>query len=627
MREDEIKKFLIDEKGFSRDSADAFIVDYKTLPIDEQSKLIFEIVGKYIYNEYPIDIYTFIHDPNYLGLIYGDILFKLWEDLLLEIYPAPLCKRYNEVILSCGTRSGKTSVTVITALYELHLLLCMINPQKTLVGKSSASLVFNLLSKDNSTACSQLGGDIHKGLTLSPYFSEKITEKLSFSNLDKKGVDLGHGILLKAGSTVNVVTGTDMVFGCLDEANMPSPKISADMLVEERLKIYNEMLDRRSATLSKAPSMSGLILLLSSPMDEGDVIGERIDVVKQKNIPNVLIRDDIARWEARGEQTEDTFDFFLGTNTMDPCVIEDTDIRREDLPKDKIIQVPRTLEYYNAFTLDPYNAIRSIAGRRTAPECSLFNTVSIFREVFFRDDDIFTKPELDVEIDNMLSMWDFLVDKDYFKHPRNPKCWRYIHLDIASKRDRFGLASVYADRVTYTAEDNSQIRIRKYFVDFCVGVKAKGGKTVDILKVLEFIYSLKKMGYPLKVVTTDNHQGELARQIIQKHGVNTEYLSVEESHEPYFNLKNLIMTRTLEGYKNSILVKELGGLRVREKGAKIKIAKGKGFTDDLSDALAGATYRCSQDPYYKKSNDDVIEVINNFKINQKNLINRNYGVY
>lgn len=593
------------EKGMSNKATMDFINEFNSLSDKERSLFIYELVGKQVYKEYPVDMKTFIHDPYFLGTIYSDIIFKIWDDLLQEVYPAPLCKKYNEVLLSCATRAGKSTTTVISALYEMYLLMCMISPAKTLTGKATGRLVFALLSKDNSTACSQLGEDVNKALSLSPYFTETIKNKLAFSTLDKTGVEITDNILLKAGSTISTVTGTDLFFGCLDEANMPSTKIAAEDLVNTRLKMYSFMKDRRNATLSKAPTMSGMLWMLSSPMDEGDVIGERIKEVEETNTPNVLVRDNIARWEAREEFKIDTFDFFLGSNTKDPCVIENTDVDITSLEQDKIIKVPRTHEYLTMFETKPYQAIQEVAGRRTVSEASLFNSVEVFSKVFSKKNHIFRADDLKININNMSTFEDYMYDNKYFSNPDKPMCYRYIHLDIASKKDRFGLSSVYSDKILYKSEEGEELWRRKYYIDFCLGISSSGKDPVDILKVLQWIYSLKKQGYPIKMVTTDNHQGELARQIIAKYGIKTEYLSVEESKEPYYNLKNLILTETLEGYINNLLTSELRGLRDYPK----KIEKRKGTTDDLSDSLAGATYSCSLDKFYKKTNEAIKEMV------------------
>lgn len=606
MHEDKIRTYLLEEQRLTPAQVEEFMIEYSYLTDRERSSLIYDMVGKDLYKEEPVDMKTFIHDPYFLGTLYSEIIFPLWEETLCEIYPAPFCKKYNEALLSCATRSGKSTCIIISALYELYLILCAVSPSVTFGLKNTANMVFCFLSKDNSTACSQLGEDMHKGLSMAPYFKDTIVKNLSFSTLDKKGVQITDNVLLKAGSTINVITGTDLIFGCLDEANMPSPKIANENLVESRTKLYSAMVDRRNSTYTNAPGLTGMTWLTSSPMDEGDVIGERIDFIKKNGVENVFILDDVARWEARGESTEDTFDFYLGSEIQDPCIIEETDVDPSILDEDRIIHVPRTTEYLAHFRGQPRLAIQEIAGRRTLSENAFFPSVSMFREVFSKENKIFTKDDLRINLDSGLEVSDYLYDKDYFSHPNDPECYRYIHLDMAEKKDRFGLASVYSDMRTYTDDNGENIRVRKYFIDFCLGVSSSGGKAVDLLKVLEFVYGLKKQGYPVKVVTTDSHQGELARQMLRKHGVKTEYQSVEKTKDAYFFLKNLILTGTLSGYNNPLLIKELCGLRETNK----RVEKSKSSTDDLCDALAGACFRASQDPSFKSSNEAINELLN-----------------
>lgn len=600
-----IREYLKEKKRMSDTNINYFLKEFDTLSDAEKSEVIYEMVGKEIYNTCPVGISTFINDPYFLGEIYGGCLFKIWRDLLDEVYPAPFLKRYDHIVLSCSTRAGKTYCSAIVTLYEIYWLSCMINPIKTL---NVANIVLALLSKDNSTAVSQIGSEVYKGLTQSPYFKGVVREKLSFSKIDKEGVHIMDDIIVKAGSALSTVIGTNLYFGVLDEANAPSPRIAAENLVEVRMKMYNEMQDRRRASYDRAPKPTGMLMFTSSPTDEGDVLSEIISDLKIKEAQGEvkpLIRDNIARWEAREEDMDDTFDFFLGSDTKDPCVV-DENIELKPIELERVIQVPS--KYYGDFLTNPYESIQNIAGRRTMPEAALFNSVSVFERVFKKPQNIFTKDCPEITLENFKSLDDFLYEdkKNYFSYPDRPECFRYVHLDMAYRGDRFGLASVYSDRVKYVSEeDGHEILRRKYFVDFCLGITTKNKETVDILKVLEFIYSLKERGYPLKLVTTDNHQGEIARQMIAKKGVRTEYLSMEKSKEQYLNLKNIIITESLEGFINPPLTKELRGLRESQK----KIEKGKGYTDDMSDALAGALWSCSQDRFFKKNNEAISEII------------------
>lgn len=598
-----LREYLKEKKMMSDTNINYFLNEFEKLTEAEKSEVIYEAVGKEIYKTNPVGIRTFIEDPYFLGDVFDNI-FKIWKDLCCEVYPAPFCKKYDEIVLSCGTRSGKTFCTAIIMTYELYLLLCMINPIKTY---SVSNIVFAFLSKDASTAISQIGAVVYQCLTQSPYFKDTTREKLSFSKLDKDGVKVTDDILFKAGSSISCIIGTNLYCSCLDEANAKPANVAAENLIENRMRLYQEMRDRRESSFSKAPKRTGMLMFTSSPTDEGDVLSEIITDTQKNGIPGVLIRDNIARWEAREEDMDETFDFFLGSDTKDPCIVDETvELKPEEF--DRVIKVPAKADYYAQFSSDPYLAIQNIAGRRTMPEMALFNTVASFEKVFCKEQDIFTTDTPKISVDSFRTLEDFLYDnrKNYFSHPDRPDCYRYIHLDIAEKKDRFGLASVYSDRIKFTSEDGHEIYRRMYYVDFCLGVQAKNKETVDILKVLEFVYSLKEKGYPLKICTTDSHQGELARQIIAKKGkVKTEYLSMEKDKAPYLNLKNTILSGCMEGYKNPTLMRELRGLRESRK----KIEKGKGYTDDMSDALAGALWMCSQDKFFKKNNEAISEII------------------
>lgn len=620
-RNELVISYLKEKKRMSDANITYFLKEFDVLTEREKSEIIYEMVGKEIYETNPVGIQEFVNDPYFLGEIYGGTLFKIWRDVLDEIYPAPFCKKYDQVVLSVATRAGKSTVSAISLAYEIYLLTCMISPAKMLSGKATGNLVFAILSKDNGTALSQVGAELYKALTQAPYFNGVVRDKLSFSKADKDGVQITDNILLRVGSALGTVIGTDLYAGVMDEANAPSPRIALEKLVETRMNIYKEMRDRHFATFSKAPKMSGILWFTSSPTDEGDVLGEIISEVEKNGTPHVLIRDNISRWEAREEDMDETFDFFLGSDTKDPCIVDET-IQLKPEEWDRVIQVPANSEYFNAFQTNPYFAIQNIAGRRTMPETSLFNTVAVFERVFNKKQDIFTTDTPVITLENFRTLDEYLYEdkKDYFSHPNRPDCFRYIHLDMAYRCDRFGLASVYSDRIKYVSEeDGHEIMRRKYFIDFCLGITTKNKETVDILKILEFIYSLKEKGYPLKLVTTDNHQGEIARQMIAKRGVKTEYLSMEKSKEQYLNLKNIIITESLEGYNNPALIKELRGLRESQK----KIEKGKGYTDDMSDALAGALWSCSQDRFFKMNNEAISEIIQQ----TGNMLKPNTNIY
>ncbi len=458
LNEQGLRTLLLEEKHWARQKVDEFIAYYNESSIQDRSEAIYELIGKQIYREQPVGIKTFIEDSYFLGSIYDDV-FPMWKNMLQEIYPAPFLKAYNEVILSCALRAGKTTCEAISVLYEMYLLMCMVNPSKSLLGRANASIVFAMLSKDNSTAVSQMCDQLQKCLAMSPYFQEQVEEKLSFSTVDKKGTNITAGIVLKAGSGMSTVVGTDLICGVLDEANIKPTGMAAESFVSNRLDLYKYMLDRRKATYDKAPYMTGIMWLTSSPEDEIDVLGERIKQVQKEQLQNVMIKDDIARWDTRGTESKTFFPLFLGSIFKDPCIIDETPgliLTPEE--QENILMVPE--EYRNEFRTDMDASIRGIAGRRTTGTAPLFRSGAIFPKVFWRDDKVFSKDELVIDIDNLHTLEDYLVDKDYFAHPRKPKCYRYIHLDIASKNDRFGMSSIFSYVVKRLPQVMHSLRLR-----------------------------------------------------------------------------------------------------------------------------------------------------------------------
>lgn len=81
------------------------------------------------YEEIPVDIDTFIEDPEYLGnsTDRGRLIYPYWRDVLRKIF-APGAK-YYEVAITGGIGLGKTTIAVIGLCYMLHKLLCLRDPQ------------------------------------------------------------------------------------------------------------------------------------------------------------------------------------------------------------------------------------------------------------------------------------------------------------------------------------------------------------------------------------------------------------------------------------------------------------------------------------------------------------------
>lgn len=88
------------------------------------------------------------------------------------------------------------------------------------------------------------------------------------------------------------------------------------------------------------------------------------------------------------------------------------------------------------------------------------------------------------------------------------------------------------------------------------------------------------------------HNSADMQQILKSKGINTEYVSVDRTLEPYMTLKSVINMKRIDIYKYPPLEHELKQLEL-VKGKKVDHPKGGG--KDLSDALAGAIYTAIKD--------------------------------
>lgn len=135
------------------------------------------------YDELPIDISTFISDPEYLGASTGNgsNIYPYWKSTLARIFAND--STIVEVILSGAIGIGKSTVALIALAYILHRLLCLRTPAKhynLLEGSKIAIALFNI-SLDQVYG---IGYDkLQSLLKLSPWFLHNGT--LSGRNANK----------------------------------------------------------------------------------------------------------------------------------------------------------------------------------------------------------------------------------------------------------------------------------------------------------------------------------------------------------------------------------------------------------------------------------------------------------
>ena len=108
------------------------------------------------WEEWPVDIMTFISDDKYLGkgLYVTDqftgerkcTVFPYWLEKLQEIFPDNTTTRYNTIIFSGSIGLGKTLIAVVIQLYLLYRMMCLKDPYQFFGLQKIDKITFSMLN-------------------------------------------------------------------------------------------------------------------------------------------------------------------------------------------------------------------------------------------------------------------------------------------------------------------------------------------------------------------------------------------------------------------------------------------------------------------------------------------------
>jgi hypothetical protein len=137
---------------------------------------------------------------------------------------------------------------------------------------------------------------------------------------------------------------------------------------------------------------------------------------------------------------------------------------------------------------------------------------------------------------------------------------------------------------------------------FQVAIGSPRGDRMSFQKVINFILWLKRNGFNIGIVSTDQYQSAYVRENLEHQGFSTEKISVDRTIDPYISLRNLLQDQRLELIKCDLQEIELINLqrnndRIDHKpqtnaGNEVPcLSNGynsKGIGKDCADALCGA---------------------------------------
>ena len=523
------------------------------------------------FDERPVDLRTFVTNPNYLGLPpLSDYQYTLIEKSS-QIYKESTLKKLfgeeeghrlfkqtcNEVIAQLGKGSGKDYSSTIATAYIVYLLLCLKDPA-TYYGKPPGDSIDILNIAINAQ---QANNVFFKGfktrIDRSPWFTGKYEAKASEMKFDKAiTVHSGH-------SEREAWEGYNVIIVILDEiSGFAIENTTGHDQAKTADAIYSMY---RASVMSRFPDF-GKVILLSFPRFKNDpiqkfyesVIGEKETIIRSKTLK---MDDDLPDGTEGNEVTIEW---------------EEDHIKSYLYPKTYALKRPtwdvNPTKKIEDFKVDFYRDMQDALSRFACMPPEMI-------DAFFKSRE---------KIEKAFNNGNIAVDQlgrleDWFKPDPDKKY--YIHVDLAQKHDHCAVTMAHVDRWVNVKVTNDYSQPAPIVViDSIRYWTPTPDKSVDFTEVKDHILALKTRGFNIGLCTFDRWNSHDMMQQLKQYNINTEILSVAKKH--YDDMAMIVLEERLQGPHVPLLIDELLQLKIM----RDKVDHPRKGSKDLADATCGAIF-------------------------------------
>ena len=525
------------------------------------------------YDEIPVTIEEFLHNPKYLGngLIDEEgrfTLYPYWENLLKEIYPDPLQPaKYNTLALTGSIGIGKSTEAVIIGCYELYRMLCLKNPYIYYGLQPIDLITFAVINITKDAAKGVDWSKIQSLIQSSEWFMQKGT--VTKSDIPEwkppKGIELIYG------SQRRHIIGR-AVFWCFEDEISFQQNQDVEKQKEKAQNLVSTATARMQSRFMKNDKNPTIFILASSKRTEQSFLETFIENKKKNESKTTRVVDE-PQWVIRTDKDSvNKFKVAIGNKFLNSEVVP-LNATKEELQyyTNKgytLIDVP--MGYYENFIDDIDIALTDIAGISTS---GVTRYIAGNRIAAIKKDNIqnlFVKDVIEVGNgeDDTLQYYDFIdldrLDRKLLSMPL------YIHLDMSISGDKTGIAGVWVIGKKPTQPNMPPNKDLIYRAAFSVSVKAPKGHQISFEKNRQFIRWLRSQGFSIRGISSDTYQSADLIQQMSAEGYNTEVISVDRVKDniniPYQTLKSAIYEGRLQLYEAPLLTEELIGLERNNNG-------------------------------------------------------------
>lgn len=524
------------------------------------------------FEERPPSIADFL-GPDYLD-IRSSIRDRIFAELVNifgdEFVPGRIAK-YQEALITGGIGIGKTTIASIVLSYMLCCTLCLKDPQGYYDLIRGSKIAFMMMSSKRAVALEVIFQDCKARIDNSPWFKSRYPRDDTYKNrlVFPKNLEVIPGDSLET-----TFEGYNILGGIIDEIDSHKVTLAKDYVESGYSTI--------SARISSRFGKRGFLVLIGQTKTEGGFAMRRMEDFLARPHDRYAVK--MAIWESLNKNRFSGKVFYY--DTIRSRIIHPDEFVRDQLDvSPTLITIP--FEYFDDFDKDPDKALRDLAGiPRAVEDPFIRNTDKIFSAIerFELNHPVLKQPWKQGRIDRSLACHETLN--------------RLGHIDLAYSANTGDAAALAIGHISgYVDTDEGP---KPYIViDIACRLKPSPGRQLELSEVRALVYELQGRGFKIKKVTLDGFQSTDTMQMLKKHRIFSELLSVDKLTLPYEDLRDAIyderieFPRVIDFHKRSdpkeqdVLAKELSELGYATNG---KIDHPNGGTKDVADALAGVVH-------------------------------------
>lgn len=569
-----------------------------------------------------VPIEEWINSEYYCGADGVKKLYPFWKDLICDIFRDGK-QNYNQIVLTGGIGTGKSTCGLYIVLRKLYELSCYKNVAGLFGLMSNTMTAFLYFSLTKYQAERSGFAQLRSIIDGIPYFKERF-QRNKYRN---STLDFPENIRLFYGSSTADMIGMNVISAIIDEANFFGDSSGSEVDLGSVEELYNSVLSRTSSRFTSNGVNNSLNLVISSSTFKTSLTSKLYD----KSLTDTSIRYARARlWDIKppGTYANEYFYVFAGNDKFDPFIINDTvDLCTKlgisldpslSLPEaiSKLSQEYRLLidevpiDFRHIYENNIIQGLQDFSGMSVSSTGKLFSSRSTFESCIDKEIyPLFSKNEFIIETcnDEPSNNIQYYLNGREFPHK---ECPRYLHIDIGVANDAYGIACCYK----YGTKLVDGIETPEYFYDFSLRiVPPPAPKRVSISRCHEFIkYMRDVLGLRIGMVSFDQFQSEASRQFLIENGFNVKYQSVDKTDTAYLFFVDCMYKNIVhfgEEFAESIK-KELFNLiwyRSKQKVDHPSDTK-HGGTKDVMDGVVGALYNAYLSKEISYNPDDILNL-------------------